>query len=46
MKEILQRAEEIMEKMEADVLYLEQVLKRLQLKGKSHPDKSGDRHVF
>ena len=45
MEEILQKAEEIMEKMKADVAYLELVLANLKIKGKSRPDTSGDRHV-
>ena len=45
MKEILQKAEAIMEKMKADVAYLEQVLELLEIKGKSHQDKSEDQHV-
>ena len=45
MKEILQKAETIMEKMQADVAYLEQVLELLEIKGKSHQDKSEDQRV-
>ena len=45
MKEILQKAEEFMEKMKADIAYLEQVLENLKIRGKNHPDTSGDQHV-
>ena len=46
MEEILQKAEAILEQAKADVAYLEQIVEKLRIKGKSHPDKSGDQNVF